>query len=188
MKKSWKKYKGVQWEVLGRNKECESTIFSLKKKICLRKMFSIKEISDFHKKILGCPLHKKCDYTSYPWGCQFHTVLWKKNTEENAKKYFSLLDTSKNSLDQTNSIYLCVFLSSTLLVPPKPRPCSLCHLKKDWYDYLIQCKTLQVILNNLFHVMNLYNSVHILVRRKGIALPLLPSPFMIWISLRKIKI
>lgn len=129
--------------------------FSYQKNICLREMLSIIDISDFHEKILGPPLYKKYYYILYPWGCQFQAVLWKKNTEENAKKCFSLLACSKNSLDQTNSTYLCVFLSSALLVPPKPQPCSLCHLKKDLYDCLIQYKTLQVVLNNLFDFMNL---------------------------------
>lgn len=131
-------------------------------------MSSIKDISDFHEKILGPPLYKKYYYPLYPWGCQFQAVLWKKNTEENSKKCFSLLANSKNSLGQTNSIYLCVFLSSTLLVLPKPRPCSLCHLKKDWYGYLIHYKTLQVVLNHLFHFMNqLQFSSHISQKKRN---------------------
>lgn len=74
-------------------------------------------------------------------------------------------------------------------VPPKPWPCSLCHLKKDWYDFLIQYKTLWVVLNHLLHFMNLlqFNSHISQKKRTGIALALLPIPFMIWISLRMIK-
>lgn len=48
--KSWKKCKSVHWEVLYRNRKCESTHFPLKEKNCLGKMSSNKDISNLHEK------------------------------------------------------------------------------------------------------------------------------------------
>lgn len=103
----------------------------------------------------------------YSYGYQFQPVLWMKNIEEKRKEMFQFVCYLKKPFG-SNQQY--IFMCFSLLHHPCPTRSStlLSHFKKDGYDYFIQYKTLQVVLNNLFHFMNLLQfSSHISQKKRN---------------------
>lgn len=186
-----KKLKEIQKYSLGSTRQRQKmwiNKFSFQKKICLGKMSSMRDVSNFHKKILGPPLYKRHYYTLYPCGYQFQSVLWKKNIQRGKCKEMFQFACYLKKLFGSNQQY--IFMCFSLLFLHGPAQASTLLSLSCQKGLIWLFNSVKNIAGSFKSFISFYESVAIqfTYQSEGIALPLLPSHFVTWISLRRMKI